>query len=454
MKASFWIDPHGCAKNDVDAENMVRILEEAGYPRAPDLERADVVIVNSCGFIESAKRESIEAVIDLKAAYPGKKVVLAGCLSQRYSAELSSDLGEADGIFGNGDLRSAPEFMDRLLSEGRTVMRPERAPDLSGGDRSFFLSGPGSAYVKPTEGCSNHCSFCAIPLIRGELSSRPMEAVRDEAVALRSRGIFEINLVGQDLGSYGRDLYGRPMLPELVSMLAQAAADAFFRVLYIHPDHFPEPLLDVMAREPRVFPYFDIPFQHGSPRILSSMGRKGDPGANLALVERIRRRLPDAVIRSTFMLGYPGEEESDFEALTAFMGEARLDWAGFFCYSREEDTPASLLKGRVGKKAAQARKKAAEAIQEELSAQRLERFVGRELDVLVEENLALPESGGESLSLARAYLQAPEVDGLTVLSGEGFLPGDLVRCRVMRRAGLDLSAVGLKVLRRSGAGRA
>lgn len=454
MKPGFWIDPHGCAKNDVDAENLIAALERSGFPRAASADEAGIVIVNSCGFIESAKRESIEAVIALKERYPDKKIVLAGCLAQRYSVELSESLPEADGIFGNGDLAAAPSYLEALDSGGRRVSVPERVPQLSGADRGYFLSSPGSAYLKPTEGCSNRCSYCAIPLIRGDLESRPREDILAEAAALESRGIREINLVGQDLGAYGRDRYGKPCLPELLSGLLDATAETRFRVLYVHPDHFPDGLLPLMASRPRILPYLDLPFQHASPSILKAMNRSGSAEAYLGLVASIRASLPDAVIRTSFLVGFPGETGADFDILLDFIGRARIDWAGFFAYSREEGTPAALLKARVPKKTISERIERAQAAQQAVSEARLERFIGRELEVLVEERIAGADEPDGPLSLGRAYLQAPDVDGLTVVSGLECAPGDLVSCAIVSRAGLDLSGVAQRVVRpfRGGAG--
>jgi ribosomal protein S12 methylthiotransferase len=455
MKPGFWIDPHGCAKNDVDAENLIALLERSGFPRAASAEGADIVIVNSCGFIESAKRESIEAVIALKQSYPGKKIVLAGCLAQRYSGELSESLPEADGIFGNGDLAAAADFLETVAGGERRISVPDRVPQLSGADRSHFLSSPGSAYLKPTEGCSNRCSYCAIPLIRGDLDSRPLEEILAEAAVLESRGVSEINLVGQDLGAFGRDRYGQPRLPELLSGLLDATKEVRFRVLYVHPDHFPLGILPLMAAQPRILPYLDLPFQHASPSILKAMNRSGSAEAYLGLVASIRAALPEAVIRTSFLVGFPGETEADFDILLDFIERARIDWAGFFAYSREDGTPAALLKGRVPKKTITERIERAQAAQQAVSEERLDRFIGRELEVLIEERIAAANEPDGPLSLGRAYLQAPDVDGLTVVSGLDCAPGDIVACKMASRAGLDLSGVAQRVVKlfRDGAGQ-
>jgi ribosomal protein S12 methylthiotransferase len=446
MPRSFWIDSRGCAKNQVDAEILSAVLEAAGWAATDAPEDADVLIVNSCGFIESAKRESIEALISLKEEFPGKRTVMAGCLSQRYTAELSSSRSEADGLLGNGDLSAAPAFLEAVLRGERPALRPARAAPPSGLCRARLLSPPGSAYLKVSEGCSNRCAYCAIPLIRGPLVSRENESVAEEAAALEARGIREIVLVGQDLGAFASDSgkKGAGSLPALLRAVLGATSRAWIRALYIHPAHFPDELLEIARDEPRFLPYFDIPFQHASAPVLERMGRGSNPDAMLTLVEGIRSALPDAVIRSTFLMGFPGETDADVQVLEAFLREARLDWAGFFAYSREEGTPAADFRDRVPKRTAAARVKHLQGIQETISAERMGRFSGRELDVLMEEIIRPAEDPEGPLSLGRAYLQAPEVDGLTVISGPCPPPGRMARCRIIGPAGLDLDAVCLQ----------
>ena len=343
----FYIDSHGCAKNQVDGEEIAARLEDAGHLWVKTAEEADLLLVNSCGFIDDAKKESIDAVFGWKAQYPDKKVLLMGCLAQRYAADLASELTEADGIVGNARLEDAVGAAEAVMAGERPIIAcsPESvAPSVGGPElrRSRLLDFPGTAHVKITEGCSNHCTYCAIPLIRGPLHSRPVGEVVDECAWLIGRGIHELNLVGQDLGSYGRDLGtsgaslgGARLLPELLAGLSKLKGDFRARVLYIHPDFFPEDILPIMADDPRLLPYFDIPFQHASPSILKAMNRHGQAEGYLALLERIRKVLPDAVLRTTFLLGFPGESDADFEALRAFQEAARFDWLGAFAYSRE-----------------------------------------------------------------------------------------------------------------------
>jgi ribosomal protein S12 methylthiotransferase len=438
----FWIDRHGCAKNDVDGEEIAARLEAAGHSYARGMADADLVIVNTCGFIEDAKRESIDAVVAIKAAYPGKRVLLAGCLAQRYANELAVGLPEADGIVGNADLSVVLAAALATAAGERPVLVPEAAPSIGTVRRLRRFDFPGTAHVKATEGCSNFCSFCAIPLIRGGLRSRPVDEVASECADLVEQGVVELVLIGQDLGSYGRDLGGASLLPDLLERLTRIRAEFRVRALYIHPDHFPDRMLPVIASDPRLLPYFDLPFQHASKALLASMNRKGSEDAYLGLIERIRSFLPDAAIRSTFLLGFPGETEDDFAKLRDFQERARLDWVGSFAYSREEGTAAFAMPGRVPKKTVGARRASIEEAQERITRERLERFVGRELDVLVEERMAKAALDDEELSLGRAWNQAPEVDGLCVLAGE-HKPGSVVRARVLSVKGVDFDCAPL-----------
>lgn len=448
MKRRFYLDSHGCAKNQVDGETLMLVLEESGWEASTDAETADLVIINSCGFIESAKRESIEAVLSYKQLFPGKRVLLAGCLAQRYSDELAAELREADALFGNMDLSRIAEAAELAMGSAHTALVPSLDPSgrtdfARCSDDRPLLSLPGSAYVKITEGCDNRCTFCAIPLIRGNLRSRSIDSIVAECSGLLRRGVKELCLIGQDLGSYGKDgaagafETGLCRLPELLSALSGLSGDFWIRLLYIHPDNFPMEILPLCQKDPRILPYFDLPFQHASQRILRLMNRRGDSETYLDLLATIRRELPEATIRSTFLVGFPGETEEDVETLLDFQQKAQLDWLGVFTYSREEDTPAYSMKNRPSKKVAEARKRQIEAAQIPISEARMDRFVGKTLPVLVEERV----ENEDGLYLGRTVCQAPEVDGATVLSADqDLVPGTYVSARVFSRAGFDLDA--------------
>ncbi len=437
-----YIELLGCAKNQVDAEVMLRHLEGTGnwaYTESPG--NADLILVHTCGFIESAREESIGALLELKSAFPRTRIIMTGCLAQHYAREISDELTEADGLFGNRDLSLIAEAAEAAMLGNRPVTVPEEfhEPQVL---RDRLFSYPGSAYVKLSEGCSHHCSYCAIPLIRGELRSRETRDVADEVRTLIDRGVKEINLIAQDLASFGTDQGESRFIP-LLETLEGLSGDLSIRMLYIHPDSFPQELLDLVAQSQKILPYFDIPFQHASAAVLRSMGRRGDADAYLELISSIRQRLPDSVIRSTFMVGFPGEGEEEYEELLKFVSRAQADWAGCFIYSREEGTPAFGMRGerehRRMLKQMKARKAALEQLQQEITVRRMENWVGRKLDVLIEE--AIP---GEDIAIGRAFLQAPEVDGSTVVLTRDGSPGEKVSCLITRCNGIDLEAVPLQ----------
>ena len=443
----YFLDPFGCVKNQVDSENMMARLDKAGWENTSEAELADLIIVNSCGFIESAKQESINAVLGWRKIYPEKKILLAGCLAQRYAKELPEILPEADGFLGIGDPAQIAQTAFDIVNGAKTAkLKPASASPLQAGERPL-LSLPGSAYVKISEGCNNRCSFCAIPLIRGGLVSRTIPDILDECRALLNRGIVELNIIGQDIGSFGTETASAAVqtaakLPELLNALSSLEGHFWVRLLYIHPDHFPLQILDIMEKDARFLPYFDIPFQHASGKILAAMNRRGTTEKYLELLETIRGRLPRAVIRSTFLLGFPGETEEDFQALLDFQEKAKLDWLGCFTYSREEGTTAYSMKGRVSAKTQAARKQAIEERQIPITEKNMERFIGQTFEVLVEERIDSAAEDGEIFWLGRLYCQAPDIDGAAVIVGgaDGESPqiGKFVKCKIIARRGFDL----------------
>ena len=458
---NYFLDLFGCVKNQVDAENMMAQLNKAGWKNATDPEPADLIIVNSCGFIESAKQESINAVLGWRKLYPDKKIILAGCLSQRYAKDLPEILPEADAFIGVGDTLQIVQAANKTMS---VPVKPQSAFPVLTGERPL-LSLPGSAFVKISEGCGNRCSYCAIPLIRGGLVSRTIPVIVEECRALLNRGIVEINIIGQDIGAYGMDFEKEraQRLPELLNAISALEGKFWVRLLYIHPDHFPLEVLDIMERDKRFLPYFDIPFQHASAKILTAMNRSHTAPCEppdqsscenpvqryVTLLEIIRGRLPDAVIRSTFLLGFPGETEEDFAALLDFQQKIKLDWLGCFAYSREEGTASYSMKERVPARIANMRKQIIEERQIPITEKNMERFIGQIFDVLIEEffTAAPAESGApaeetadtENLWLGRLYCQAPDVDGAAVIvSGKNLQVGTLAKCKVIARRGFDL----------------
>jgi ribosomal protein S12 methylthiotransferase len=391
--------------------------------------------VNSCGFIESAKRESINAVLAWRKLYPEKKILMSGCLAQRYAAELAESLPEADGFFGVDNIAEIAGKANSLV-EGDFSPPParRRPPPVSARP---LLSLPGSAYVKISEGCDNRCSFCAIPLIRGPLRCRTVADIVDECKGLLARGVKELCIIGQDIGSYRSEGAG---LPQLLNAIAAIAGNFWVRLLYMHPDHFPLPILDLMEQDSRFLPYFDIPFQHASRKILAAMNRRGTAEDYIALVATIRRRIPAAVIRTTLLTGFPGETDDDFAALLDFQEQIRPDWLGCFSYSPEEGTPAYAMKNRVSKKNAARRQREIEERQIPITEQNMDRFIGQNLEVLLEEQFPGED---ETLWLGRLDCPAPEVDGSAVLVSENpqYKAGDIVPCKVIARNGIDLEII-------------
>lgn len=408
-------------------------LNSAGWKSA-SAEEADLIIVNSCGFIESAKQESINAVLQWRKLYPDKKILLAGCLAQRYAKDLTESLTEADGFFGVENIAGITTAAAKLVK--KKAEKPCTLPSQRSTGERPLLSLPGSAYVKISEGCNNRCSYCAIPLIRGELASRTIPDILEECRILLARGIKEICIVGQDIGSFGKSQKeDDSKLPDLLEAISALEGHFWVRLLYIHPDHFPMKILDIMEKDSRFLPYFDIPFQHSSSKILAAMNRSGNTEKYLDLIKTIRCKFANAVIRSTFLLGFPGEAEEDFNELLNFQEKAELDWLGCFTYSREEDTAAYSMKGQVPKKTAAMRKQIIEERQIPITEKNMERFAGETLEVLIEEQV-------DNFWLGRLYCQAPDIDGAAVIADSSdtktLQTGTLVPCRVIARCGFDL----------------
>ena len=463
----FFLDQHGCAKNQVDGELIITQMVSLGFEQTYNPEEAEYIIINSCGFIESAKKESLEAVYSARDEYPNAKIILAGCLSERYAENFKDSLPEVDGIFGNGKIDSIKNVISEVKNNKRVVV-VEPQEGVSCGNRTTFLSFRGSAFVKITEGCSNHCSFCAIPLIRGELRSRKASEIIEEIKTLVANGIVEINLIGQDLAAYGTGLSddvfgsGRTLLPRidsdipfvtketsglalLLEQISNISGKFIVRLLYIHPDHFNKDILDVMKKDSRFLPYFDIPFQSGDDKIIKAMNRVGSAEKYARLVQEIKNVFPEAVLRTTFLTGFPGEDEKAAKNTEQFLKNIQSCWSGCFPYSREEDTPAYSMKKRVSEKVAQKRAERLCEIQSEITKQALVSYIGKEFDVLIEEVI----EGDDGLAIGRAWFQAPDVDGSVVVRYEKDIPlqNDAVQCgrfvRVKIETASDVDLNGL-----------
>ncbi|MCQ2591603.1 MAG: 30S ribosomal protein S12 methylthiotransferase RimO [Treponema sp.] len=470
-KQYFYIDQHGCAKNQTDGEIIAGFLQDEGFVFTKNPAEADFIFINSCGFIESAKKESIDSIYAVKAAYPNAKIILTGCLAQRYAQMLSESMPELSGVFGNGDLSKIVDFMKTFSSESNKgcLLRTYEQTGVSTGNRPYLYNFKGSAFVKVTEGCSNHCSFCAIPLIRGELRSRPWQDIVEEVKTLVDAGVYEINLIGQDLAAYGTGLEpvdlalkkeadGLQLSPLglLLTKLHEIKInenkddDFLIRTLYIHPDHFTPDILEIMKSDERFAHYFDIPFQSGDDEIIHKMNRKGSFEQYVQLVNNIRAVLPDCAIRTTFLTGFPGETDKSAENTRNFLKTIQPTWSGCFPYSREEDTPAYNLKNRVPGRVAKKRAAMLEEIQLEITMKKLESYVGQNLKVIIEEIIEnnSEENPTEGLAIGRAWFQAPEVDGCVVIrydlddakQVEAVKAGNVVSAKILASTGVDLDA--------------
>ncbi|WP_322199968.1 30S ribosomal protein S12 methylthiotransferase RimO [Acutalibacter intestini] len=409
----------GCAKNQVDGELLMAKLKAAGYELVDDVAMADVAIVNTCGFIESAKKESIEEILELsllKKEGRIKKLVATGCMAERYQREMRKEIPELDGVLGIGANADPVRYIGELMESGAVEAFPPKDKLPLCGERE--LSTPSwSAYLKIAEGCDNRCSYCAIPMIRGGYRSRGMEDIEEEARRLAENGAKELVLIAQDTTRYGIDVYGKYSLAELLRRLCQIEGVCWLRVLYCYPDAITDELLDVMAQEEKVLPYIDLPLQHASGRVLKAMNRRGDRASLTALIKKIRAKVPGVILRTTLITGFPGETEEDFTELAEFVKEARFDRLGCFTYSQEEDTPAALLPDQVDQEVKERRAEIITDMQMDITDPKCESYVGRTFQVLVEGFDRYAECW-----FGRSYMDAPDVDGKIFFTTQGKRP--------------------------------
>jgi ribosomal protein S12 methylthiotransferase len=431
----------GCPKNLVDTEVMLGLLREAGFRIVPDPERADVLLVNTCCFIGAAREESAEALAEAaewRRARGDGVLVCAGCWPQSDVGHLQREFPEVDGFMGPGDVGRVVSVVEDVLA-GRGAARPALPPSSYLYDDEtprVVATAPWTAYVKIAEGCSHRCRFCVIPRLRGRYRSRPRESIVREARALAQRGVREINLVAQDTTAYGRDL-GEGDIADLLSEMAEIEGLRWVRLLYGFPSRVTGRLIEVMARTPTVCQYIDVPFQHADDGVLRRMGRPGNGKAYLRLIERLREAMPEVAIRSTFLVGFPGEGEPEFGRLLDFVEAAQLDRAGAFCYSPERGTRAADMPGRVSPEVAQERLHELMVLQQRISLGRNRRWVGRQIEVLIER-----EGDTAGRWVGRSFRDAPEVDGtVKVTAACGALePGEFVSAGVTAAEPYDLVA--------------
>ena len=428
----------GCAKNLVDTEIMLHHVADAGYEITPDETEADVVIINTCGFIESAKREAIDNILDvawLKENRDLKAIIVTGCLAERYREEIMREMPEIDAALGTGSIHSIVSAVEAVLRGEKFAEFLDQEKIDFGGDR-VVTTGDTFAYLKISEGCRNRCTYCAIPYIRGNFRSREMDSLVAEAKDLERLGIKELDIIGQDTTAYGIDLYGEYRLPELIRRIAEETSIPWIRVLYCYPDKITDELIEVMKTEPKFLHYIDMPIQHISDRMLSAMNRHGDSECIKDALRRIREAIPDVALRTTAIVGFPGESEEDFEELCRFVLDTRFDKFGAFTYSREEGTPAADFYDQIDEQLKQDRydilMRHQLTVSEEIGAS----LVGSTLTVLCEEFDQVSESW-----VGRSFRDAPDVDGkvfFTVPDGKSVSPGDFVEVTVKEAMDYDL----------------
>ena len=428
----------GCPKNQMDAELMLAKLENAGFRITADSGLADVVIVNTCGFIEDAKKESIENILEfatLKNEGQIKKVIVTGCMAERYREEVARELPECDAVIGLGANRDIVDVVRRVTAGERVCDFPDKSCWELDGDRlqttpSFF------AYLRIADGCDNRCTYCAIPLIRGGLRSRTEEAIVAEAKTLAQNGVKELVLVAQDVTAWGVDLYGESRLPQLLRALCAVEGLHWIRLLYCYPEHITEELLTVMREEEKIVKYLDMPLQHVSGAVLQRMNRRGDAASLKALIARIREAVPGIVLRTTVMVGFPGESKADFATLCDFVKEVGIERLGCFAYSPEEGTPAATMDGQVSDKIKQRRRDIVMQEQALVTDAYNTAQIGKTVEVLVESFDRYAECW-----FGRSAADAPDIDGKVFFTAaEGVRPriGELVSVRITDTMDWDL----------------
>jgi len=416
----FAIISLGCSKNLVDSEVFAYITESAGYILTEEIQEAQVIIVNTCGFILDAKEESISTILeaaDLKKSGECEKLIVTGCLVKRYFDDIKNSFPEIDEVIQLKDFNALKKVFEISSTEDRKL-----------------LTLPHFAYLRVSDGCNNHCSYCAIPAIRGQLKSVPMETLVSNTESLVAKGVKEIILTAQDTAQYGVDIYGEQKLPELLQKLNSIKNLEWIRILYLHPAHISTEMIDTIAKLPKVCKYFEIPIQHINDKILSSMNRNVTKERILQIISEIRSKMSDAVIRTTLITGYPGETEERFNELKDFVADMKFERMGAFMYSREEDTPAFDLEPQISEEIAEQRKDELMQLQQDISREFLSELVGKKINIIIDK-----KSDEEGFTFeGRSYFDSPEIDGVVfVTEGKGTI-GEIVEIEIIDAWEYDL----------------
>jgi ribosomal protein S12 methylthiotransferase len=432
----------GCEKNLVDSEIMAGLIHERGYSLVEDKEEATIIIVNTCGFIDAAKEESVNTILDmadLKQTANLKALIVSGCLTQRYKEQLMEEMPEIDGIVGTGDFHNINEIVDAALAGkkpiyvGNPIFNYEQILPRRVATPRY------TAFVKIAEGCDNACTFCSIPIMRGKFRSRSMESIIAEVTSLASQGVKEVSLIAQDSTNYGTDLYEEFKLPTLLNKVSEVPGIEWVRLHYTYPGFFTDELIETIASNPKVCKYVDVPLQHSEDSILKRMRRPGRQKDARELIRKIRDRIPNVALRTSLIVGFPGETEEDFDALKQFITEMEFDRLGVFTYSLEEDTPAARLPGHLPEDIKEFRANTLMELQRSISDKRGGNRIGEELDVLIERY-----DGRSDVYIGRSQYDAPEIDGEVFVTGTNIQIGELVKARVTHSFEFDLSGVAVE----------
>ncbi|HBG49120.1 MAG TPA: 30S ribosomal protein S12 methylthiotransferase RimO [Cyanobacteria bacterium UBA9971] len=434
-KPTIGLINFGCPKNLVDSENMLGILSQNGYKINLDEKKADIILVNTCAFIKDAEKESVKAIVEL--AESGKKLIITGCLAQKYKKELAEAVPEALAFVGTGDIEKISEVVEKIShNTGETLYEISENPyySLNNDMERFQITVGSSSYIKIAEGCDYSCAYCVIPALRGKYRSRTIESIVKEAKSMGQKGVSEIILIAQDTTNYGKDLYGKPSLPELLRELNKVEEISWIRVMYAYPSLVNDEFIEVIATLDKVVKSIDIPLQHSHPEILKLMNRPAID--NGKIIEKLRKNIPGVSIRTVFITGFPGETEEHFEHLYNFIEKYKFDKLGVFEYSKEKDTDSYKLKGHVAAKIKKLRKKRLMELQQKISKKINASLIGKEIISLIE----VLTSDGKIIG--RTYKDAPEIDGLVFIETKKIVsPGDVVQVKITGASEYDLYGV-------------
>ena len=433
----------GCSKNLVDTEVMLGILAKNNVEITPEPAKADILIVNTCTFIQSAKEESITTILNMaeyKQSGKCRSLIIAGCMGQRYGEELLKELPEVDAIVGTGAWSRIMEAVDATVNEHKRVLITGESKEIyTASSPRIFTTPFYTAYIKIAEGCNHRCAYCTIPYVRGNYRSRTIEDIKQEVKALAEQGVKEFNIIAQDTTYYGQDIYGKPSLVELLKELVKIDKVKWLRIQYAYPHTFSDELIDLIANEEKICNYVDLPLQHAHNAVLRSMRRTDTRESIEILLDKLRKRIPNVVIRSSFIVGFPGETASQYASLRDFLEKQRFDKVGIFSYSREEGTPAYDMQNQVPEDIMQERYHDLMSLQSKISETINISMEGKIVDVLIE-----GRDDEQHIAYGRSYREAPEVDGQVFVEGDDTSqPGDIIKVRILQ--GFDYDVVGERV---------